>query len=147
MVRNTLSAGRDMKKTKTFGNWLTTSKKMHLDQWKITEICWTSLENEWNKIRRKNVIFPMLQIRIPYVRCYDFILQICHGGISVGTALRTFGLSGDQTFVFGLQFCSGNPLFLYYKFSRMDFLTALIMIINSPPRKRRILIQHSYTLF
>ena len=52
-----------------------------------------------------------------------FMLQICHGGISVGTALRAFGLSGDQTFVFGLQFRSGSPLFPYYKFSRMDFLT------------------------
>ena len=49
---------------------------------------------------------------IPYVRCYGFMFQICHGGISVGTALRAFGLSGDQTFVFGLQFRSGNPLFL-----------------------------------
>ena len=39
------------------------------------------------------------------------MFQICHGGISVDTGLRAFGLSGDQTFVFGLQFCSGNPLF------------------------------------
>ena len=37
------------------------------------------------------------------------MFQICHEGISVGTALRAFGLSGDQTFVFGLQFRSGNP--------------------------------------
>ena len=37
-------------------------------------------------------------------------LKICHGGISVGTALRAFSLSGDQTFVFELQFCSGNLL-------------------------------------
>ena len=35
--------------------------------------------------------------------------RICYGGISVGTALRAFDLSGDQTFVFGLQFRSGNP--------------------------------------
>ena len=74
------------------------------------------------------------------------MLQICHGGISVGTVLRAFGLSGDQTIVVGLQFRSGNPLFPYYEFSRMDFLTALIMIINCTPRKRRILIQHSYTV-
>ena len=65
--------------------------------------------------------------------------------ISVGTALRAFGLSGDQTFVFGLQFRSGNPF--YYEFSRMDFLTALVVMnIICPPRKRRIIIQHSYTL-
>ena len=76
----------------------------------------------------------------PYVRCYRLMFQICHGGISVGTALRVFGLSGDQTFVFGLQFRSGNPIFLYYEFSRMNFLTALVMIINCPLRKRRILI-------
>ena len=63
----------------------------------------------------------------PYVRCYGFMFQICHEGISVGTALRAFGLSGDQTFVFGLQFRSGNPLFLYYEFSRMEFLTALVV--------------------
>ena len=75
------------------------------------------------------------------------ISRICHIGISVGTVLRAIGLSGDQTFVFGLQFCSGNPLFHYYEFSRMDFLTALVMIINCPLRKRRNLIQHSYTLF
>ena len=77
------------------------------------------------------------------------MFQICHGGISVGTALRAFGLSGDQTFEFGLQFRSGNPfLFPYYEFSRMDFLTALVVMnILCPPRKRRILIQHSYTLF
>ena len=68
--------------------------------------------------------------------------RICHGGISVGTVLSAFGLSGDQTFVFGLQFRSGNPLFPYYEFSRMDFLTVLVMNINYPPRKRRILIRH-----
>ena len=50
------------------------------------------------------------------------MFQVCHGEISIGTALRAFGLSGDQTFAFGLQFCSGNPLFPYYEFSRMDFL-------------------------
>ena len=76
----------------------------------------------------------------PYVRCYGFMFQICHGGISVGTALRAFGSSGDQTFVFGLQFHSGNPFyFSYYEFSRMDFLTALVVMnIICPPRKRRI---------
>ena len=74
------------------------------------------------------------------------LFKVCHGGISIGTALRAFGLSGNQTFVFELQFRSGNPLFPYYEFSRMDFLPALVMIINCPPRKRRILIQHSYTL-
>ena len=84
----------------------------------------------------------------PYVRFYGLYLEICHGGISVGTVLRAFGLSGDQTFVFGLQFHSGNPSFPYYELSRMDFLTALVvMIIICPPRKRRILIQHSYALF
>ena len=88
-------------------------------------------------------MLPFLRQRyeFPYVRCYGFMFQICHGGISVGTALRAFGLSGDQKFVFGLQFRSGNLLFLYYEFSRMDFLTALVMIINCPPRKRTILIQ------
>ena len=75
------------------------------------------------------------------------MFQICLRGISVGTGLRALDLSGDQTLVFGLQFRSGNPLFHYYKFSRMDFLTALIMIINWPLRKRRILIKHSYTHF
>ena len=92
-------------------------------------------------------MLPFLSTNIPYVRYYGFIFQICHGGISVGTALRAFGLSGDLTFVFGLQFHIGNPLFPYYEFSRMDFLTALVIIIYCPPRKRRILIQHSYTLF
>ena len=38
-----------------------------------------------------------------------FMFQVCHEGISVGTTLRAFGLSGNQTFVFGLQFRSGNP--------------------------------------
>ena len=77
-----------------------------------------------------------------------FMFQIGHEGISVGTALRAFGLSGDQTFVFGLQFRSGSPLFPYYEFSRMDFLTALVVMnIICPPRKRRNLIQHRYTLF
>ena len=76
-----------------------------------------------------------------------FMFQVCHGGISVGTAQRPFGLSGDQTFVFGLQFHSGNPVFPFYKFSRMDFLTTLvIMNIIFPRRKRRILIRHSYSL-
>ena len=82
-------------------------------------------------------MLPFLLVRIPYVRCYEFMLQICHGGISVGTALRAFGLSGDQTFAFGLQFRSGNPLFHHYEFSRMDFLTILVMNIICPPRKRR----------
>ena len=69
------------------------------------------------------------------------MFQICHGGISVGIALRAFGLCGDQTFVFELQFRSGNPLFPYYEFFRMDFLTALVVMnIICPPRKRRILI-------
>ena len=56
-------------------------------------------------------MLPFLRHRyeFPYVRCYGFMSQICHEGISVGTALRAFGLSGDQTFVFGLQFRSGNP--------------------------------------
>ena len=56
-------------------------------------------------------MLPFLLVRIPYVRCYGFMFQICHGGMSVGTALRAFGLSGNQTFAFGLQFRSGNPLF------------------------------------
>ena len=147
MVRNISSAGRVMTKTKTLGNRLTTSKKTHRDLWRITEICWTNWENEWSKIRRKNVTFPMSKIRISLCQMLWFMFQICHGGISVGTALRAFGLTGDQTFVFGLQFRSGNPLFHCHKFSRVDFLTALVMNIICPPRKRRILIQHSYTLF
>ena len=93
-------------------------------------------------------MLPFLYQRYEYFLMSDIMVmfQICHGGISVGTALRAFGLSGDQTFVFGLQFRSGNPLFLYYEFSKMDFLTALVMNINCPPRKRRILIQYSYML-
>ena len=55
------------------------------------------------------IAFLGQRYEFPYVRCYDFMFQICHEGISVGTALRAFGLSGDQTFVFGLQFRSGNP--------------------------------------
>ena len=83
----------------------------------------------------------------PYVRCHGLMFQVCHGGISVGTALRAFGLSGNQTFAFGLQFRIGNPLSPYYEFSRMDFLTALIVMKTiCPLRKRRIIIQHSYTL-
>ena len=93
-------------------------------------------------------MLPFLSVRIPYVKCYGFVFQTSHGGISVGTTLRAFGLSGDETFAFGLQFRSGNPLFHYYEFSRMDFLTALVVMnIICPPRKRRIIIQHSYTLF
>ena len=88
----------------------------------------------------------MSHFEIPYVRDYGFMFQIYDGGISVGTVLRAFGLSGDQMFVFGLQFRSGNPLFHYHEFSRMDFLTARIMNIICPPRTRRILIQYSYTL-
>ena len=65
-----------------------------------------------------------------------FMVQICHEGISVGTALRAFGLSGDQTFVFGLQFRSGNPLFLYYEFSRMDSLTALVVMKSFAHQER-----------
>ena len=103
-------------------------------------------ENEWNRIRRKNVTFPMSPIRISLCQMLWFYVSDLSGGISVGTVLRAFGLSGNQTFVFGLQFHSGNSLFLYYKFSRMDFLNALIMNNNCPPRKRRIIIQHSYTL-
>ena len=88
------------------------------------------------------LVFLCQRNEFPYVRCSGFMFQICYGGISIGTALRAFGLGGDQTFVFGLQFRSGNPLFHYYEFSRMDFLTALIMNIICPPRKKRILIRH-----
>ena len=91
--------------------------------------------------------FLCQRYEFPSVRCYGFMFQICCRGISIGTALRAFGLGGDQTFVFGLQLHSGNPLSLHYEFSRMDFLTALIMIINCPSKKRRILIQHSYMHF
>ena len=39
------------------------------------------------------------------------LVKVYYKGISVGTALRACGLSGDQMFEFGLQFRSGNPLF------------------------------------
>ena len=76
------------------------------------------------------------------------MFEICHGGISVGTALRAFGLSGDQTFCIWIAIPQWQSfIFPYYEFSRMDFLTALVVMnIICPPRKRRILIQHSYTL-
>ena len=93
-------------------------------------------------------MLPFLSVRISLYQKLWFMSRVCHGGISVGTALSAFGLSGDQTFAFGLQFRSGNPLFPYYKFSRMDFLTDLVVMnIICPPRKRMILIQHRYTLF
>ena len=59
-----------------------------------------------------------------------FMFQICHGGISVGTALRAFGLSGDQTFVIGLQFRSGNP-FIF-------LITNSLGWISLPPLLSRI---------
>ena len=40
------------------------------------------------------------------VLCFRSVME----EISVGTMLRAFDLSGDQTFVFVLQFRSGNPL-------------------------------------
>ena len=43
--------------------------------------------------------------------------------------------SGDQTFLFRLRFCSGIPLSLYFEFSRMDFITTLVMNINCPLKK------------
>ena len=47
----------------------------------------------------------------PYVRCYVLCLEICHGGISVGTALRAFGLSGDQRLYLD---CNSAVAILYF---------------------------------
>ena len=41
-------------------------------------------------------------------------VHIYHVAISTGTTLRPLGLSEDQMFIFGLQFCSGNSLFIYF---------------------------------
>ena len=56
----------------------TKAAKRAVSHGKKTAFADASLENEWNRIRRKNVTFPTSQIRIPYVRCYGFMLQICH---------------------------------------------------------------------
>ena len=53
-----------MMRMKILGNRLTTSERMHLDLWRITDICWTNWENKWNRIRRTNVTFPTSKIRI-----------------------------------------------------------------------------------
>ena len=72
-------------------------------------------------------MLPFLRQRyeFPYVRCYGIMFEDLSWRNSVGTVLRAFGLSGDQTFVFGLQFYSGNPLFF--------FITNSLGWISLPP--------------
>ena len=57
-----------MTKMKILGSRLTTSKRMHLDQRRIKEICWTSLENEWNRIR-------MEEFYLSYVKDTNFLMS------------------------------------------------------------------------
>src|SRR6266576_1162268 len=49
----------------------------------------------------------------------------------VGTALRAFGLSGNQTFVFGTQFRSGVPMnfFTLFLYSTMSFILSTLSLL------------------